>query len=160
MGIAATVQHHLDQHHARYEVQSHRPTTSSLHTAHTAHVSGNCLAKSVLLEDDRGFMMAVVPASHTVDLSMLSELTGRHLHLARESAFQPVFGDCALGAIPPLGPIYGVETLLDERLADAKEVWFEAGDHKALIHMAREEFLALLPGVMRADISRPLNPLV
>jgi Ala-tRNA(Pro) deacylase len=157
MGIAATLQRHLDQHHACYDVRSHRPTTSSLHTAHSAHVPGNCLAKSVLLEDDRGFMMAVLPASRAVDLQALAALTGRHLRLARESAFQPVFGDCALGAVPPLGPIYGVETLLDERLADQKEIWFEAGDHRELIHMASAEFLALLPGVMRADFSRPLD---
>jgi Ala-tRNA(Pro) deacylase len=39
------------------------------------------------------------------------------------------------GAVPPFGQVYGIETILDEAFVDAEEVYFEGGDHRALVHV-------------------------
>jgi hypothetical protein len=45
-----------------------------------------------------------------------------------------------------LGPAYGIETCLDQSLTSLAHVYFEAGDHEQLVHMAGDAFRAL-PGV-------------
>ena len=62
MSISTRLADYLDRHGAQYEVCGHEPSHTSAETARTAHVPPGQLAKSVLLEDDSGCMLAVVPA--------------------------------------------------------------------------------------------------
>ena len=102
------------------------------------------MAKPVILEDDRGYLMAVVPANRQVDLQMLQRATGRTLRLAPEYAFGRLFRDCELGAMPPVGSAYGMPMMIDESLRGMREVYFEAGDHEELIQMDAEQFCAMM----------------
>jgi Ala-tRNA(Pro) deacylase len=65
MTLAPTLQKHLDQ-NVTYEVITHDPTMSSTRTAQACHVSGDCLAKAIVLRRDGGYMLAVLPASHHI----------------------------------------------------------------------------------------------
>lgn len=154
MAIAATVSSRLAEQDADYDVLTHTHTTSSGASARAAHVPGMRLAKSVLLGDDQGYLMAVLPAAHQLDLHELHRQLRRNLALATESECGGVFRDCELGALPPLGPAYGLETLIDDALAEQPEIYFEAGDHEQLIHVSAETFHALLgEGVRRGRFS-------
>ena len=115
-----------------------------------AHVPGHQLAKSVVLEDDEGFVMAVLPSTCHVRLGVLSRELNRPLRLATEAQLRDLFADCETGAIPPVGLAYGIPTIVDERLAQVPQVYFEAGDHEQLIRMDREQFTALMEHVGHA----------
>ena len=144
MAIAPLVEDYLSRHGARYDVVAHPKSHFSSETAELAHVPGDRLLKSVVLEDDDGMLLAVLPSTRNVHLGHLSAETHRRLRLADESALQGVFPDCSLGAIPPLGPAYGVRIVLDDSLEAQPELWFEAGDHEHLVHMTVEQFMALV----------------
>ena len=144
MSIAATVSNCLAEHDADYDVLLHAHTTNSGETAECSHIPGGQLAKSVVLQDDFGYLMVVVPASRHVDLGELHRVLNRNLGLALESDLGRLFHDCEIGALPALGPAYGVETIIDDALAEQPEVYFEAGDHEQLIHVSAEVFESLL----------------
>jgi Ala-tRNA(Pro) deacylase len=74
----------------------------------------------------------------------LSRELNRKLRLATEKELPTLFGDCELGAIPPVGLAYGMTTVIDDSLTDQPEIYFEAGDHEKLIRMNREDFMALM----------------
>jgi Ala-tRNA(Pro) deacylase len=57
-----------------------------------------------------------------------------------------VFRDCASGAVPPIGPAYGLETVVEERLLAEPDVYFEGGDHESLVHVRGEAFRELVCG--------------
>ena len=152
MSIAATVQTCLSQAGVQYDIIEHRRTSSSTHTAEAAHVPGARLAKSVLLEDGDRYLMAVVPATHSVDIGALYRRYGRELGLATEEQVAALFADCEPGAVPPLGQVYGIETILDETFVDAEDVYFEGGDHRALVHVNGSDFLKLMGDAPRARI--------
>ena len=147
MTIAATVQHFLVQHSVEYDLISHPHTGSSHGTAEAAHVSEDHIAKAVIVKDMAGYAMVVVPASNWVDVEHLRKELNRDLHLATEEELAKLFSDCEAGAIPPLGPAYGVETFLDQALTSLANIYFEAGDHEQLVHMAGDDFRTLLGGV-------------
>ena len=69
MAIAPTFQRYLDQ-HVTYDVIAHEPTMSSMRTAQACHISGDCLAKGVVLRDATGLRNArasPTPAIRHVD---------------------------------------------------------------------------------------------
>jgi Ala-tRNA(Pro) deacylase len=147
MAVAATVQRFLEQLSVEYDLISHPHTGSSHGTAEAAHVSEDHIAKAVIVKDMAGYAMVVVPASNWVDVEHLRKEINRDLHLATEEELAKLFSDCEAGAIPPLGPAYGVETFLDQALTSLANIYFEAGDHEQLVHMAGDDFRTLLGGV-------------
>ena len=144
MSMAPTVEKYLKEQHIPYDVLPHARTFSSIRSATAAHVSPHRVAKAVLLEDEEGYMMAVLPADRHVHLGTLRRELGRRLGLATEQEIASLFRDCDLGAIPPLGEAYGVDVVVDDELANESDIYFEAGDHEELIHVRREDFLRLL----------------
>ena len=152
MSIAAMVQTCLSEAGVQYEIIEHPRTSNSTHTAEAAHVSGAWLAKSVVIEDGERYLMAVVPATHHVDLGALHRRLGREIGLATEEEVAKLFADCEPGAVPPFGQLYGIETILDEAFVEAADVYFEGGDHRALVHVNGGDFLKLMGDVPRARI--------
>lgn len=140
MSIARRLQDYMVQEGIHYEVVTHQRTNTSIETAEAAHVPGDEIAKAVILEDDDGYVMAVVPATHHIKLGSLSKQLNRELRLAVERDFPKLFNDCEVGAIPPLGMAYGMPTVVDDTLAKQPDIYFEAGDHERLIHLDNSEF--------------------
>ena len=135
-----------------YEVITHPASGSSHESAERAHVDEGHIAKAVILVDDQGAVMAVVPGSAWVKLSAVKDELDREMVLAEEEHAAGHFPDCDPGAIPPLGPAYGMQTLMDKALASLSHVFFESGDHRTLIRVDGKDFLELLSGVRRGYI--------
>lgn len=145
---------YLDSHEVSYEVLQHAHSHNSSETANAAYIWKDQLAKTVLLEDDHGYVMAIVPASHRVDLKKLEMELHRHLELATEGEMPRIFPDCEPGAIPPLGGAFGIPVVYDDRLRRLSSVYFEGGDHRELVYMGGPEFIALFDGAPHGDLCR------
>lgn len=146
MAIAHTVEQYLNSHDVDYELVGHPRAVTSMQTAQVAHVPGDQLAKSVLLEDERGYLVAVIPSTHRLDLGKLHRRLDRRMGLAMERDVKELFRDCDPGAIPAVGAAYHVDVIIDESLLNQPEVYFEAGDHEALVHMSGKAFGAVMSG--------------
>ncbi|TAH45766.1 MAG: YbaK/EbsC family protein [Betaproteobacteria bacterium] len=153
MAIATRVQDYLSSHGVRYEVLTHPHSHTSMQTAHLAHVPPHALAKSVVLADDTGFLMAVLPASHHVQLGELGKELDCRIRLADEGELARMFDDCEPGAVPSVGPAYGMRTVVDDSLAGEAEIYFESGDHEQLIRTSGRDFMAMLAGADRAHFA-------
>jgi len=140
MAIAITLEEYLIDNNIPFDVMSHKYTQSSVETAHAAHVPKSQVAKSVILKDNDGYLMAVVPATHHVRLGVISQNMERRLGLATEAEIATLFADCDTGAIPPTGEAYNMEVVIDDELSDCEDIYFEGGDHKEIIHMNGDDF--------------------
>jgi len=136
-----------------FDVIEHRRTESSSETAQAAHIPGDRLAKAVVLQHDDGYVLAVVPSTHRVELGTLERTLGCRLNIATESDIEEIFRDCALGAVPPTGPAYDLMTLVDEELDKLPEVYFESGDHRTLVHVTGDGFRQLMAEAQHAQFS-------
>lgn len=144
MSIAKTVADCLQRDGVSFQVLTHPRSVSARETVRSSAVAADRLAKGVVLADERGFVMAVIPADRYVSVKTLGKKLRRNLKLVSEDHLLPVFMDCERGAIPPLGPAYGLETVVDDSLVGQPDVYFEAGDHQELIRVSGEHFLSLL----------------
>ncbi|MGH6928569.1 MAG: aminoacyl-tRNA deacylase [Dongiaceae bacterium] len=154
MTIAARVQHYLDDCGIDYEILEHARTMTSMRTAEAGHISGERLAKAVVLKSDGGYTMAVLPASCHLRLGEVQDYLDRPVGLATEAEVGQLFVDCEFGAIPAIGRAYGLEMIVDDSLAEQPEIYFEGGDHMSLIHVNATGFQRLTADARHGRFSR------
>lgn len=155
MAIAITLKEYLTNQDLDYTVIKHSHTSASKETAHAAHIPDELLAKSVMLEDENGrYLLAVIPSNYLVNLGKLHHQYDVQLGLATEEEVGNLFTDCELGAIPPIGQAYGIDVIMDSSLEDCPDVYFEAGDHKHLIHMNGLQFKRLMASAAHSNFTK------
>jgi len=153
MSMTSTLQKYLADKGIAYDVMTHRHTDNTINTANAAHVPARRMAKPVMLEDEDGYVMAVVPANQHVKINKLNQFLGRKLGLATESELSVLFYDCEVGAIPPVGDAYDIDTVVDDKLDLCHEVYLESGDHEDLIHLTGTSYQKLMKHALHARIS-------
>jgi Ala-tRNA(Pro) deacylase len=142
MSIAPILQRYLDQ-NVTYELIQHKPTLSSTRTAEACHISGDRMAKGIVLRRDGGYLLAVLPASHHIHLQDLRMQLDDNVDLATEDEIAQLFRDCARGAVPAVGECYGLDVIVDDSIDTQPDVYLEGGDHVTLIHVDRGQFARL-----------------
>ena len=131
----------LEEEGIPYELHKHPVTFTAQELAQTEHVPGRNVAKPVLVRAESGFTLCVVPAIASVDLEAVADaLCEEQVQLANEREMAGVFTDCELGAEPPVGMLFGLNTLMDYALLDDEYVVFQAGTHTDSIRMSRADF--------------------
>ena len=145
MSISPKLKDYLDGHKVQYEVLTHREAYTAPEIAHTLHVPGKELAKVIMVKVREKFLMTVLPSTWKVSLNRLREVFGdSQVRLATEEEFKGLFPDCAIGAMPPFGNLYGLEVYVDSSLTADEEIVFQAGTHHDAIKMRYEDFAALV----------------
>lgn len=155
MSIATTLYEYLKYRGSNYTLLGHPHSESSMETAERAQVAGDALAKGLVLRDDRGLLMVVVPSDYHVELDTLNGLLARRLVFVAEDELERLFPDCEPGAVPPIGTAYGIQTLWDPQTSLGSEdyLYFEAGDHATLVRVSGAHFRELLDGAEQAHFS-------
>ena len=93
MTMSTTLARCLSKKQSQFDTVRHPYSLSSMATAQAAHIPGDRLAKTVLLEDASGYVAVVIPSTHHLKLSEICEQTGRKLSLAHEDGVREVFRD-------------------------------------------------------------------
>jgi Ala-tRNA(Pro) deacylase len=154
MYVSQTVMGFLDRSGIEFDLVAHGHTKTSPATARSAHIAPERLAKAVLMRSEDDYVLAVVPATAKVNLYAMRELLDEDgLVLADESEMPFIFRDCELGALPIVGEAFGVKTAIDDALLDMDEVYFEAGDHEHLVHLAHDALRRLMRDQQHGRIS-------
>jgi Ala-tRNA(Pro) deacylase len=153
MGIAITLQQFLDTQGVPYEVLEHRPTGCSARTADASHVPVECLAKGVVVKHRQGYILTIVPASRRVRLDQVGRWLEHPVTLASEDEASALFPDCERGAVPPIPAAYGLTAVLEAGLEGHEDIYFEGGDHRALVHMTGVQFSRLMERVPHGQFS-------
>lgn len=136
---------YLDDHGKKYVVVKHSPAFTAQEVAASAHIPGKEMIKTVMVKVDGDMKMVVLPSTHDVDFDAIkSSLGADDVELATESEFEDMFPDCEVGAMPPFGNFYDLETLVAEVLTEDEEIAFNAGTHKELVKMNYADFEELV----------------
>lgn len=135
------LQEYLDSHHVKYDVINHPLAYTAQGVAAAAHIRGNDVAKAVMVKIDGKLAMAVLPAPRRLNLQELKRATGtEQVELAAEQEFAEAFPDCQPGAEPPFGNLYGIDTIVADKLAEDQEIAFNAGSHTEVIRLAYKDY--------------------
>jgi Ala-tRNA(Pro) deacylase len=128
----------------RYDVIKHPEAFTAQEEAARAHVSGWTWAKTVVVKDPVGLALAALPACCMADLDRVKGLIGRgEVRLASVEEMLAAFPGCALGAVPPIGALWHIPTVMDESLLEQRDVVLAAGDHRTAIRLRATDYATL-----------------
>jgi Ala-tRNA(Pro) deacylase len=136
----------------------HPPAPSAARRAQSVHVPGARVAKGVLVRAGTGYVLAVVPATHRVDLDRLAPAIDRspgELRIATEDEVESVFADCERGALPPFGHLYGLLTVVDSSLAAVAEIVVEGNTRHEGLRLRYRDYEAAA-GPIHARFATPI----
>ncbi len=147
----------LDSNHVEYRVVPHAIAYTAQEVADTAHISGDEVAKTVIVNVDGRMAMAVLPASYYLVSSRLrDEIGASDVVIAGEDEFAGRFPGCEIGAMPPFGNLYDMEVYVDRTLTEDEEIAFNAGSHAELIQLPYKDFARLVqPKILDFAAHRP-----
>jgi len=139
------LQEYLTQQKVAFDVREHLPAYTAQEVAAEEHVSGNIIAKVVVIQAEGAYAVCVLPASYKLDMAKVAkELDVAKVRLADESALAKLFPDTEVGAEPPFGNLYNLPTLVDTHLTTDEQILFQAGDHRHAICMSYADYERLV----------------
>jgi Ala-tRNA(Pro) deacylase len=148
----------LEDNKVRYEVLQHPEAVSAQRIAQAEHVKGRHHAKVVIVKAVDAHLMMALPADHHIDLEKVEKAVGKPVSLGKEQEFKSFFPDCAIGAMPPFGNLYGLPTYVDRDLAEQDYIVFEAGTHTDAIKMSYRDYEKIVKPKV-SDLAIKLQPM-
>lgn len=122
----------------------HRTEYTASRTAQSLHVPGDNFAKTVVVNADDHPVLAVLQATHWLNLGRLQQALGcKRVTLSPEAEFAALFPDCELGAVPPFGSQYQIETIVDDSLADDEYIVFDGNTHDRAVSMRFADYAGI-----------------
>jgi Ala-tRNA(Pro) deacylase len=132
-----------------FEVKTHEQAFTMQEVAAALHVPGNQVAKVVIVCADKEKVMLVLPAPYRMNVDLVRDLVGaKKIRLAKEEEFADLFPDCATGAMPPFGNLYGVPVYVDRSMAEEPDMVFRIGTHRETMKIAYADFVRLAQPVV------------
>ena len=145
MAVSAKLQAFLQQAKVPYTATTHQVVYTAQEIAAAQHIPGRQLAKCVLVDTDRGHVLAVLPAIELIDFKRLKGVLGtKRLSIAKEAKIKERFPDVEVGAMSPFGNLYDVPVVADRALEEAGDIMFNAGTHTDTIKMRYQDFARLV----------------
>lgn len=145
-----------------YQCLVHPPGFTAQSLAHHCEIPADQVAKTVIIMLDGEMAMLVLPASFRIRWDRLSDVLNSDLiELADEEDFTDRFPDCEVGAMPPLGNLFGMAVYCSETLTQQPQITFAAGSYTVAMQIAMEDYLRLVKpveisqGFIRPGARRP-----
>ena len=109
----------------------------------SAEIRGTSLsqgAKALVVQVDGQPLMAVLPADRKMDAEKLAKLVGgKKTKLMGAHKAEELTG-LEIGAIPPLGSLFGLKTWVDESLGQQAQIVFNAGETTRSVKIKWSDF--------------------
>ena len=135
----------LEENQVPYGVSAHPEAFTAQEVAAAVHVPGRHFAKVVAVKRDGELALVALPATDQVDLERLARSLGTSsVELASEAEFREHFPHCEVGAMPPFGRLFGMETFISHHLTQSEEIAFNAGTHTEVMHLRYRDFQRLV----------------
>ncbi|WP_390517732.1 HDOD domain-containing protein [Halioxenophilus aromaticivorans] len=116
------------------------------------------VARSILLEDDQGKLLALIPADCMLDLQRICQLTQRNLHAVNPREIEKFTASKNLDDIPAIPNLSGLNTIIDKRLMEAgKSVLLDAGRSPHMLEVDADGLSKLMAEkAVSLDIALPI----
>ncbi|MGD8176329.1 HDOD domain-containing protein [Marinimicrobium sp. ARAG 43.8] len=159
MPLPSSVESLLNSQNIHYDLARTPVDANNQPLWHDRHLREVGAAKAVLLEDDKGRILALVSADTLLDLAAVQRQLGRELRATTQDAVRQFCDTYSLQSVPALPKLAGLPTLVDKQLLRRDSLLLDSGDDSQLLHINRDDFQTVLEDAIICDIATALEPL-
>lgn len=157
MSVSNPVLTYLHRNDVEFKTIEHEPADSLQQAVLQAGIRPELVARAVLMGDEEGVLLAVLPLANAINFSQLFELLQRQLEPVERAAAHHIFQGCELGTVPPLAIPFGIQAVIDESLLEQEIVYLEPGSQHLLARLSGEHFRHLHRYSKRGAFSTPVR---
>lgn len=148
MNIVRSIGKHMILEGVHGDVIAHPASQSLLQAAVYANIDPACIARSLLLSDEKGLLLVTYPASHCINLQALNQQLQRQCCLAKQTSHETLFLDASTEHLPPFSPFARLECIVDSALAEQEVIYFPIGVNNKLVRIDADSFFSLQENAM------------
>jgi Ala-tRNA(Pro) deacylase len=129
----------LARHGVEYEVHQHTQAFTALSVAKAEGVDPHTVAKVVAVVTPDGHRaLVVLETTDRLDLGKAAHaLEADAVRLLTEAELATLAPTCEIGAMPAIGPLFGVGMVADSAVRDNRDISFNAGTHRCSVRVDR-----------------------
>lgn len=142
MAVPASVIEILETNKVTYQLKTSQNRVESSLQALQEPNAPACLVKSLVLHDQQGKLLVLLPADHLLDLAALKSQFGRNLELLPHEELQHLLGEAH--ALPAIPEWQGLTTLVDASLLRHPALLLETGDQEQLLELQQSDFQSII----------------
>jgi Ala-tRNA(Pro) deacylase len=125
----------------KFQLRHHPARYTAQEVAAAEHITGEEVAKVVIVKADDAFAMCVLPATYVLDMKRAKKALGaKSVRLATEEEIGGLFPDCEVGAMPPFGAEYNLPVYVEEHLSADEHILVPAGTHEDSVLLAWADY--------------------
>lgn len=137
------VKKYLDDHKMDYEAIVHKTVYTAYDAAQTLKKELKEVAKNLLIQADKTFVLVIVSADKKVDLKKLKKaLNAKKVRIPGEDVMVRVL-KIKPGAVSSFGKLHQLETIVDKTLLQTKKVLLSTGSFTDSVLMKVKDFVQL-----------------
>lgn len=143
---------------AKVEPLGHRTVFTAFDAASTLKVDIASVGKTLVMQGGGDTIVAVVPANCNVDIKALTKVVNAHRtrHEKKPSGKLTFTSERAIksrlkavpGAVPPFGPLLGIEAFIDKKMTKPRTVVVSGGNFESSLALTPTELLRLSEGIL------------
>ena len=145
---------YLNENNVRYEIL-HEPKDSCAQKSQSR--TARYYAKVIIVRAGGQHVVVVLPTNSRIDIKGFAKV-GEPVRLETEEEVKWLFPDCAVGAIPPFGNLYGLPTFVDRELGKNEYIIFAAGtysDHIRISYLTYQKIVRPRIGSFSLKVNSP-----
>jgi len=134
----------LEKNDAKFDIVAHRKVYTAYDEAETQRMKPKEVAKTVLLKADKEMVLAVIPAAKNVDFGKVKKKLGaKKVSMAKAKDITGRLKS-KIGLIHPFGPVYNIQTLVDNAVLKEKKIRTSAGSYTESIEISPARYKKLV----------------
>jgi Ala-tRNA(Pro) deacylase len=143
MPIPSKVKTYLDKHGVDYEEVVHKTVYTAFDAAQTLKKELKEIAKNLLVQVDKTYVLVVVPADKKIDLKKVKKaFRAKKISIPNEKLMIKVL-KIKPGAVSSFGKLHQLETVIDKAMLKTKKAVFSTGSFTDSVFMKVKDFVQM-----------------
>lgn len=138
MPLTKKLENFLKKHKIKYQILNHKTVYTAFDKSQTLKVSPKKVVKTLILKIDKNLAFVLIPGDKKLDLRKVKKL-GKNVSLATEKLLQRKLKGTKVGAVPPFGSLWKLQTFGDKLLKKQKEIIVNGGDWQTSLLISPKE---------------------
>ena len=155
----------LEKNKIKYDVLEHRIVYTAFDKAKTLKVKPNIVGKTLALKVDRDLVVVLLTANKNIDKVKLKKIINLYRKKTKEKAVKKIdfaserliknrFKGIKLGAIPPFGNLFKMQTIVSRSLLNKPKIIISSGCYDKSIKIKGSSLKKAMPDLMTGSFEK------
>ena len=155
MSIPKKVLNFLEKERAKHEAVKHKTVYTAFDRAATLKVPEKIVGKTLVMRVDKKVALVLIPANKNLDISKLGKTAkAKKINFIKEAWIKKNLKGVKIGAIPPLGNLWGLPTFIDKSLVSLPKIILNSGDYSLSIKLKGTALRKLIPDAIIGNFTK------